>query len=113
MYDATPDDVKHFLAYRDKGGKTCIHVLNCPLMGQPEKGCSCPKILSLGTVKSMLGKLSSAFDGMNKTGYWQPLTLEGNPVHSEEIKLYVKAIQKEQSAAHVEKSRQHQFSFQS
>ena len=104
LRDSTPEDVRRFLVSKDKGGKTIIHSLYCKNMGTQEKNCSCPRRLAIGTVKSLLGKLLVIFEGCGKRGPWQGIGPfdRGNPVDSEEVRQYVKAIQKEQSLAHVE-----------
>lgn len=104
IFDTTPTDIRRFLVSRDKWGKTVIHLLTCVNMVTQENSCSCPHRLAVGTVKSLLGKLSTIFESHGKSGPW--LVAEqlgkGNPVESEEVKQYVQAIQKEQSMAHVE-----------
>ena len=104
LRDSTPEDVRRFLVSKDKGGKTIIHSLYCKNMGTQEKNCSCPRRLAIGTVKSLLGKLLVIFEGCGKRGPWHGIGPfdGGNPVDSEEVRQYVKAIQKEQSLAHVE-----------
>ena len=51
---ATPDDVIHFLIWKDSFGKTIVHKDNCPHFGDKKKSsCSCPRRLAFSTVDSI------------------------------------------------------------
>jgi integrase len=98
---STPEDIRRFLVYKDRKGKTRVHMLECAGMGEEKGECGCPKKLSVGSVQTILGKLSGLFSEQGRVGAWQPLTGLGNPVNSLSLKKYVQAVRLEQSAAHV------------
>ncbi|CAC5386658.1 unnamed protein product [Mytilus coruscus] len=58
LTSATPEDIRLFLIDRDMKGKTKIHDLCCPFLGDKKfKDCSCPCRLASGTVSSLaIGK---------------------------------------------------------
>ena len=60
LFNATPWDVRRFLAYKDSSGQTRVHVNGCPSLGQKgPPNCQCPLRLSYSTVDSYIGKLRS------------------------------------------------------
>ena len=53
---ASPSDIKKFLVWKDDSGKTIVHLLDCPGLGQCQHvSCSCPTRLAAGTVDSLIG----------------------------------------------------------
>ncbi|CAH3174858.1 unnamed protein product [Porites evermanni] len=68
---ASPSDIKKFLVWKDNSGKTVVHLLDCPGLGQRQRvSCSCPTRLAAGTVDSLIGKLRSIFveEGLEGNG---------------------------------------------
>ena len=53
IFSATPEDVSRFLVWKDRHGKTVVHVTDCPnVSNQNASICGCPKRLALKTVDS-------------------------------------------------------------
>ena len=97
---ATPDDVIHFLIWKDSFGKTIVHKDNCPHFGDKKKSsCSCPRRLAFSTVDSMIGKLRSIFAQMGRTLDDASLPGYGNPAASIKVKLYLTSMREEQLCA--------------
>ena len=102
--NATPEDVRLFLLEKEKAGKTQVHDLDCQFVGCTGlKDCFCPKRLAAGTVSSTVAQLKSLFDDMGKRGEWVDSGIRkyGNPILSNVVDRYVKAIKLEQARAHV------------
>ena len=75
LLSASPQDVTRYLVWKDRKGKTKVHVPTCPLFGSKKAdNCSCPSFLAAGTVANLIGKLRSLFiesgRGENGTTYW-------------------------------------------
>ena len=59
---ATPQDLTRFLIWKDKGGKTKIHLPQCKHFGVSGKArYLCPTRLAAGTVDNLIEKLRSIF----------------------------------------------------
>ena len=62
LLSATPQDLTRFLIWKDKGGKTKIHLPQCKHFRVSGKArCQCPTGLAAGTVDNLIGKLRSIF----------------------------------------------------
>ena len=81
LASASPSDILKFFIWKDKSGKTVVHNIACPELGQRQpKSCLCPRRLAAGTVDSLVGKIRAIFffperGGGQKedrlgTGYW-------------------------------------------
>ncbi|CAC5386642.1 unnamed protein product [Mytilus coruscus] len=104
LTSATPEDIRLFLIDRDMKGKTKIHDLCCPFLGDKKfKDCSCPCRLASGTVSSLASQLKAIFDSFGRKGEWTEsgLIKFGNPVSSTIVKRYLEAVKLEQAVAHV------------
>ena len=72
LSSASPGDIQKFLVWKDKSGRTKVHQMSCPQVGQSRSSsCSCPSRLASGTVDSLLEssepsslKLDSEENGM-------------------------------------------------
>lgn len=72
LITATPKDVCRFLVWKDKNGKTQIHVDGCPNMGKHgSHTCTCPIRLAFSTVDSYIGKLRAIFHDAGRQGEWE------------------------------------------
>lgn len=66
LASALPEDVTAFLVWKDRGGKTRVHLPEClHLFSQNASTsfCGCPKRLAYGTVNALIGKLQAIFAG--------------------------------------------------
>ena len=100
---ASPSDVKKFLVWKDNSGKTIVHLLDCPGLGQRQRvSCSCPTRLAAGTVDSLIGKLRSIFVEEGLGGEWDDRLGIGNTVSHPSIKAYLKCVREEQAQARVQ-----------
>ena len=88
---------------RDSHGKTQVHDNNCPYLGEKKQECGCPLRLACGTVASVISQLKTIFDDCGRTGDWveSGLLKYGNPVSSNIVSQYLKAVKLEQAKAHV------------
>ena len=83
-------DVVRFLFHRDKGGRTTVHALACPHLGQPGLfDCGCPRRFAAGTVDSYVGMLRAVFNSIGRRG-------ATNPCDTEDVKGWVRACALEQ-----------------
>jgi integrase len=99
---ASPEDVKRFLVWKDKGGKTQVHDISCVFLGKiGVYDCGCPKRLAAGTVQSVVGQLKSVFSPIRGTS-WDEQCQCGNPSASLAVKEYVRAVVKEQARSRVQ-----------
>ncbi len=99
---ASPHDVRRFLVAKDSNGRTKVHSRTCPFLGRHgASSCPCPRRLASGTVEVLIGHLRSIFERSGRGRSWCPSTPTGNPACAPEVTSHLKAIQKEQSAAHV------------
>ena len=102
LQSATPYDVTRFLVWKDKNGKTKVHVPQCSLFGsRSKKLCKCPTRLAAGTVDSTIGKLRAIFDRAGRNGPWNDLLANGNPASHKSVNDYLRFISREQTVAHV------------
>ena len=100
---ASPSDIKKFLVWKDNSGKTVVHLLDCPGLGQRQHvSCSCPTRLAAGTVDSLIGKLRSIFVEEGLGGEWDDRLGIGNPVSHPSVKAYLKCVREEQPQARVQ-----------
>lgn len=71
LSSALPADIKAFLVWKDRGGKTKVHQSACPAVSQTGMSCACPKRLAFGTVDSLIGKLRAIFVEHGRGSEWQ------------------------------------------
>ena len=74
LASALPADVIAFLVWKDHGGKTQVHLLECPNFSHQRVGqgvCQCPKRLAFGTVDSLIGKLRAIIVEHGRGSEWQ------------------------------------------
>lgn len=102
IFSATPEDVSRFLVWKDRHGKTVIHIPGCPNSSNKDAAnCACPKRLAFKTVNSYIGKLRAVFNEAGRSGDWNGLLGFGNPAASTAVQSYLKAISEEQLRAHI------------
>ena len=94
----TGHDIKCYLVYKDKDGKTLVHDKHCPFMGKTGfTNCKCPKRLTGKSVQNLVQQLSAIYDEWSE----RDKRIIINPVKSSTIQAYVKSVKDEQARAHV------------
>ena len=89
----TPRDLCRFLIFKDKRGKTQVHLNTCEFLGQRGKqSCGCPLRLSYKTVDSYIGKLRSIFHSIGRDGEWDKRLGLGNPASDKLVKDYLRLV---------------------
>ena len=102
LLSASPRDVTRFLVWKDRKGKTKVHVPTCSLFGAKKaEVCSCPSTLAAGTVANLIGKLRSLFVESGRGGEWNDLLGIGNPASHHSVKQYLILIREEQARARI------------
>ena len=104
LASALPADVIAFLVWKDRGGKTQVHLLECPNYSHQRVGqgvCQCPKRLAFGTVDSLIGKLRAIFVEHGRGFEWQSVLNIGNPASDWSVKRYLADVREEQLKARV------------
>lgn len=110
VLQATPQDVVRFLVYLDFSAKvtknsSIIHVDDCPALSRHKPsssrvdGCECPVRLKHTTVHGYIRTISGLYTRLGVTTPWSHQTAMGNPVQSEEVDLYRRAVEREQAQA--------------
>ena len=101
---ATPEDVRKFLIFKEKDGKTQLHNRSCDFKGLTGKQrCECPKTLVAKTIDSLTGKIRAIFRDLGRSGEWNPVLLTGNPAASHLMKRHLQFVTLEQTKAEVAK----------
>ena len=104
VYTALPDDLRKFLIFKEKHGRTKLHNHACPDKGIAGKvSCSCPTALAAKSVDSLIGKLRAIFRDVGREGDWNSVLLTGNPAASLPMKRHLQAISLEQASHNVAK----------
>lgn len=102
LLSATPVDVSRFLVWKDRHGKTVVHINGCPYTSsQGPSACVCPKRLAFKTVDSYIGKIRAIFNESGRCGDWNSMLSFGNPAASVEVRRYLKTVSQEQLRAHI------------
>jgi hypothetical protein len=102
IYSAQPADIRRFLVWKDRKGKTQVHGVACPYLGIfLIQDCGCPVRLAAGTVRSLVGQLRDIFRRAGRDSVWQEGSDRGNPACSASVNMYVQAVSREQAISHV------------
>lgn len=102
VFSCQPKDVVRFLVWKDRNGRTKVHMKDCKFLGSKNKGpCDCPSRLSAGTVDSTVGKLRSIFNALDRSGDYDVRSGGGNPAAHFLVKQYLKSVQAEQAQARI------------
>ncbi|CAC5382313.1 unnamed protein product [Mytilus coruscus] len=102
LSNAVPEDIRKFLVFKEKNGRTQLHEDNC--VYRTEHGlkiCSCPKTLTVKSVDSLLGKIRAIFRDIGRAGEWNPMLYSGNPASSHILKQHIQAVSLEQSNSNI------------
>jgi len=112
LLSATPQDLTRFLVWKDKGGKTKIHLPQCKHVGVSGKApCLSPTRLAAGTVDNLIGKLRSIFIEAGRGKAWNDILGVGNPAAHHSVKQYLTLVRAEQAKARVGKKQAIPFFF--
>ena len=104
VYTALPGDLRKFLIFKEKHGRTKLHDQICPQKGVVGKvQCSCPTTLAAKSVDSLIGKIRAIFRDVGREGDWNPVLLTGNPAASLVMKRHLQSISLEQASYNVAK----------
>ncbi|MEW8548342.1 MAG: DUF640 domain-containing protein [Candidatus Thiodiazotropha sp.] len=99
LYTALPDDIQKFFIFKERKGRTKLHVETCVFKGQARKqSCDCPTTLAVKSVDSLIGKIRAIFRDMGMSGEWNPVLLTGNPASSHIMKCHLQVVKLEQSS---------------
>lgn len=105
LLSASPSDLIHFLIWKDKFGKTKVHLDICPFFGtHSEHTCPCPTRLAAGTVDNYIAKLRSIFTSLSPTDAPNVDSSSlhiGNPATHRSVRKYLQSIREEQAQARV------------
>ena len=100
---ATPQDIIKFLIWRDKFGKTVVHLANCTRLleknGNHSQAYNCPRNLAAGTVDNNIEKLRSIFEENGRGSYWNDDFQTGNRASHYSVKRYQTFVLEEQVVA--------------
>ena len=78
--DASPTDIRMFLAYKDLRGLTTIHNVKCSFRGKSGGyGRDCPVRRSFGSMDSLIGQLRAIFRDYGRGKDWSDILGLGNP----------------------------------
>ena len=81
LVSALSDDVIAFLVWKDRGGKTRVHLPECLHLSShigSTSFCGCPKRLAFGMVDALIGKLRAIFAEHGRGTGWQSILNFGN-----------------------------------
>lgn len=98
------EDVTAFLVWKDRGGKTRVHLPEClHLFSQNASTsfCGCPKRLAFGTGDALIGKVRAIFAEHGRGTEWQSILNFGNPAADRSVKRYFADVREEQLKARV------------
>lgn len=101
LSDACPSDVRMFLVFKEKDGKTKVHRSGCAFMSKRQQNskCDCPVRRSAGSVDSLIGQVRAIFRDFGRGSDWNAVFGIGNPAAAPIIKRYLAAIRLEQSVS--------------
>lgn len=104
LYTALPDDIRKFLIFKERKGRTQLHVQSCTFKGLAgRQSCTCPKTLAAKSVDSLIGKIRAIFRDLGRSGDWNPVILTGNPAASHVMKRHLHSVTVEQNSFSVAK----------
>nr|XP_034333807.1 uncharacterized protein LOC117691581 [Crassostrea gigas] len=98
----TPHDIKRFLVWKDRFGKTTVHSYKCKQLGiTGDSTCKCPKRLAAASVRNIIQHLVDILELEGRGRAYDEYCGVGNPAASVQIKGYLKCVQEEQAKAHI------------
>jgi integrase len=105
LVSTSPEDLIRFLIWKDKSGKTKVHIDPCRFFGSNNRrtNCTCPSRLAAGTIENYIAKLRTIFSsiGPMESAASSSSFNPGNPANHPHIYHYLKSIREEQAQARV------------
>ncbi|KAK3107786.1 hypothetical protein FSP39_022109 [Pinctada imbricata] len=102
MSNVSPLDVKRFLVWKDKCGKTSVHEKECKFLGKMgTQKCDCPIRMASSSVVNLVQHLIDIFHRNGFGRSYDEQAKIGNPAASNTVKQYIKCIKEEQAKAHI------------
>lgn len=102
LQNVSPQDIRRFLVWLDRFGKTQVHDQSCDFIGKSGiSNCSCRVAFSASTLKITIIQLRNILNKNGRGDTWNEYTQTGNPVLSDVIKQHIKVISAEQSQARI------------
>lgn len=102
LHNATPEDVRKFIVFKERKGRTKLHVISCMHRGKPGKmSCDCPVTMAAKSVDSLIGKIRAIFRDLGRNGEWNPMLNIGNPAGAPLLKKHLQCVITEQTSAEV------------
>ena len=93
-----PRDICRFLVFKDKYGKTQVHLIGCRYISQKGRfDCGCPLHLSYKTADSYIGKLRTIFHSTGQDGEWDKRLGLGNPATDKSIRDLLRLVEQLQA----------------
>ena len=78
LKSCTPDDVRKFLVWKDRFGRSQIHEIKCIYLGRKGVfGCSCPVRLASGTVSVLISRILNMFEKLGLGRVWDSVIRMG------------------------------------
>lgn len=104
LISASPGDLICFLIWKDKSGKTKVHLDSCAFFGTHIRRttCLCPTRLASGTVDNYIAKLKAICTSLGALDHFDIPSSSlsfGNPAFHPIISNYLKSIREEQAQA--------------
>lgn len=97
-----PVEVRQFLIYKDRSGRTVVHDQFCPLLGTYKKeSCECRVGLTSMSLSNLISSLKVLFEQEGRGTSWNMQFRGGNPAASPLVLSYLKFIKETQAKAHV------------
>ena len=100
LAQASPVHIRQFLVYKERFGKTRVHIHSYSLRGGTGNG-ACPHRLAWATLDSLIGQVRAIFRDIGRGSEWLAIWGVGNPAASPLIKGHVKTVKLEQTRAAV------------
>ena len=99
LSSAVTSDVRMFLVYKEKNGKTIVHNTGCKFIGKlkDKSNCDSPLRRSAGSVDSLIGQVRAIFRDYGRGSEWNDTLGLGNPAAVPIVKRYLAAMRLEQS----------------
>lgn len=102
LNSASPEDLRMFIVFKEKNGRTKIHSKTCEYRGIAGRStCQCPVTMAVKSVDSLIGKIRAIFRDYGRSGEWNPMLGSGNPAAAPLIKKHLQCVEVEQTSAEI------------
>ena len=100
MLNASPEDIRRFLIYKEENGRTQLHKNDCVFKNNVGlHKCGCPRTLAAISVDSLIGKNRAIFRDEGRAGDLNPMLFTRNPGASPLMKRHLQSVTSEQQNA--------------